>query len=193
MDSFDTGRLIYLVLLVSVIAAYFLISHRDRLGQVARLGMLWGLIFIGVIAGFGLWQDIRDDVIPRQSYSAAEGRIEVPRAFDGHYYLTLLADGTAVQFVVDTGATDIVLSRQDAVRIGIDPDNLTYSGIANTANGTVRTARTRLDTLSLGPVTDLNVAVWINEGEMDGSLLGMAYLQRFDSLEISDGTLILVR
>jgi len=193
MDGDDTGRLIYLVLLGSVIGAYFFISNRDKLGQMARQSVLWGLIFLGVIAAAGLWSDIRDDVIPRQSVIAGEGRVEVPRAFDGHYYLTLQADGTEVQFVVDTGATDIVLSRQDALRVGIDPDALIYSGSASTANGVVRTARTKVDSLALGPIVDRNVTVWVNQGEMAGSLLGMAYLQRFQKLEISDGTLVLVR
>ncbi|MCG6902964.1 MAG: TIGR02281 family clan AA aspartic protease [Rhodobacter sp.] len=192
MDSYDTGRIIYLVLLGSVIAAYYLISHRDKLGQTLRYAALWGLIFIGAIAAAGLWSDIRDDVAPRQSV-ASDGRITVPRSFDGHYYLTLQADGTAVNFVVDTGATDIVLSREDAQRVGINLAGLRFSDTANTANGVVRTARATLDELTLGPITDRNVTVWVNEGDMFGSLLGMAYLQRFARLEISDGTLVLVR
>jgi len=193
MDSYDTGRLIYLVLLGSVIGGYFLVSHRDRLGQMARHAMLWGMIFVGVIAGMGLWSDIRRDVIPRQTVFAEDARIEVPRSGDGHYYLTLAIDGTQVRFVVDTGATDIVLSREDARRVGIDPQALTYAGVAGTANGTVRTARTVVDSLALGGIVDRNVAVWVNQGEMDTSLLGMAYLQRFSRLEISDSTLVLER
>jgi aspartyl protease family protein len=193
MDSYDTGRLIYLVLLGSVIAAYFFVANRHRLGEVARHAVLWGLIFLGVIAGVGLWSDIRDDVIPRQSVFAEEGRVEVPRAADGHYYLTLRLNGTPVEFVVDTGATEMVLSQDDALRVGIDPDRLIYSGVAATANGTVRTARVRLNEVALGPITDRNVAVYVNEGPMQGSLLGMGYLQRYDRLEIADGRLILER
>jgi len=193
MDGDTTARLIYLGLFLLVIGGYFIVANRDRMGQMARQASLWGLIFLGAIAGFGLWQDIRDDIIPRQSVFAEDARIEVPRAFDGHYYLTLHIDGTPVQFVVDTGATDIVLSHEDAARIGIDLNTLIYSGSANTANGVVRTARTRLDELALGSIIDRNVPVWVNEGEMNGSLLGMAYLQRFERLEISNGKLVLER
>ena len=193
MDSYDTGRLIYLVLLGSVVAAYFFVSNRDRLGQAARQAMLWGLIFLGVIAGYGLWGDIRNDVLPRQAVIGEGSGISVPRAPDGHYYLTLKANGTAIDFVVDTGASDIVLTKQDAARAGIDLDNLAYTGIANTANGTVRTARARLGRLELGPIRDDNVFVSVNEGEMDSSLLGMSYLQRFERLEIANGTLRLER
>jgi len=193
MDSNDTGRLIYLVLLGCVIGGYFFISNRDRLGEMARQAAMWGLIFIGAIAGYGLWSDIRTEVMPRQAVFADGGRIEVPRAMDGHYYLTLQVDGTPVKFVVDTGATDIVLSRQDAARAGISLNDLVYSGVAGTANGTVRTARVKADTLALGPLVDRNVPVWVNEGAMNTSLLGMAYLQRFSRLEITGGTLVLER
>ena len=193
MDSYDTGRLIYLVLLVTVIGGYFFIANRDRIGQMLRQSVLWGLIFLGVIAGFGLWNDIRTDVLPRYSAVVEGGRVEVPRSYDGHYYLTLTADGTPVNFVVDTGATDIVLSREDAARVGIDLNKLIFTGLANTANGTVRTARTKVATLELGPITDRNVPVWVNDGEMSGSLLGMAYLHRFKTLQISGNTLTLER
>ncbi len=193
MDSYETGRLIYLVLLGSVIAAYFLVAHRDRLGQAARAAVLWGLIFVGVVAAYGLWSDIRDDVMPRQTVFEDQARIEVPRAFDGHYYLTLGVNEASVVFVVDTGATDIVLSREDAARAGIDLDDLVYSGVAGTANGIVRTARTTVDLLQIGPIMDRDVPVWVNQGEMQTSLLGMAYLQRFSNLQIMDNKLVLER
>ena len=193
MDSYDTGRLIYLVLLGSVIAAYFFVSNRDRLGQAARQAVLWGLIFLGVIAGYGLWGDIRNEVLPRQAVIGEGSGISVPRAPDGHFYLTLDINGTPVQFVVDTGATDIVLNQQDAARVGLDINSLAYTGIANTANGTVRIARARLGSIALGPIRDDNVFASVNEGALDTSLLGMSYLQRFDRLEISNGTLVLER
>ena len=193
MESWEAGQFVYLMLLGAALGGYYVVSHRDRLGQVARHALLWGLIFVGIIAVAGLWSDIRRDVIPRQSAVIEGARIVVPRSWDGHYYLTLKADGAPVEFIVDTGATEIVLSRQDAVRAGIDPEKLIYSGIASTANGTVRTARTALDKLEIGPIVDRNVAVWVNEGEMEGSLLGMAYLRRFERLQISDGRLVLER
>ncbi len=193
MSADDTGRLIYLVLLGSAIGGYYLVSHRDRLGQMARQAALWGLIFIGVIAAAGLWSDISRDVIPRQSVFAEAGRIEVPQARDGHFYMVLEANGEAIDFVVDTGATDIVLNHADARRVGLDPDELMYTGVAGTANGMVRTARVTLDSLTLGPFTDSAVPVWVTEGEMRTSLLGMAYLRRFERLEISGGQLVLER
>jgi len=193
MTGDETGRLIYLMLLGAMVASYFFVANRESFSKAFRQLMLWGLIFLGVIAGYGLWSDIRDDLIPRQAVIAGENRVEVPRAPDGHYYLTLSANGTDIDFVVDTGATDIVLSKADAERIGIDLDTLIYTGRANTANGVVRIAQTRLDTLNLGDIRDQNIRVSINEGELQTSLLGMAYLQRFETLKIENGRLILQR
>ena len=129
----------------------------------------------------------------KQAIVADEGRVVVPQSRDGHYYLTLEADGVPIEFIVDTGATDIVLTREDASRIGIDPDSLFYTGVAQTANGTVRSARAKVEQFDLGGIVDRNVTVWINEGDLFASLLGMAYLQRFGRLEISNGTLVLER
>ena len=192
MDGYEFGRLTYLVLLGVAVVIWFIAEHRQSLGKSLRMAIAWGMIFLGVIAAVGLWDDIRDDVAPRQSV-AADGVIEVPRSFDGHYYLTLRMNGTPVDFVVDTGATDVVLSQRDAARIGIDPGALAYTGRALTANGMVSTARARVDEVALGPIVDRNLPVSVNGGEMDGSLLGMSYLQRFERLEISDGVLVLER
>jgi aspartyl protease family protein len=116
----------------------------------------------------------------------------VPRAPDGHYYLTLEVAGTPVEFMVDTGATNVVLSRRDAERVGVDLDGLMYLGQAQTANGTVRTARVRLDDVTLGPWRDDRIAAWVNEGEMDGSLLGMDYLGQFH-VELAGDRMVLRR
>ncbi|MEM9031223.1 MAG: TIGR02281 family clan AA aspartic protease [Pseudomonadota bacterium] len=193
MTADDLGRLAYIILIGVAVTGWLASDLRHRLGRTLRYLLAWCFIFLGVIGAAGLWEDIRSDLAPRQLVVENGARIEVPMGFDGHYYLTLDANGTAVDFIVDTGATDIVLTRRDAARLGIDLETLTFSGRAGTANGEVRTAPTQLDTLALGGVTDRNVPVVVNSGEMDQSLLGMRYLQRFERLEISSGTLVLER
>lgn len=197
MDSDALARLLYLGLLGGVIGGYFLLSNRHRMGAMAQQASIWGLIFVGVVAGYGLWSDIRQDVMPRQAVFTETGpggaaRIEVPRAADGHYYLTLQISGTPVNFIVDTGASDVVLSREDAQRIGLEPDSLTYLGRAGTANGMVRTARVVLNDVRLGPLQDDRLTAWVSQGDMPGSLLGMAYLDRFGRIEIANGRLVLL-
>lgn len=191
MDSDELPRLIYLVLLGAAVVGWFLAENRQSLGQSTRQVLVWGMIFVGLIAGYGLWQDVRSEVVPRQSVLAENRLIEVPRSENGHFQLTLQMNGTPVDFLVDTGATDIVLSLEDAKRIGLNPDDLAFSGSASTANGVVRTARATVDDVSLGPVEFDRVRVAVNGGEMDGSLLGMSFLNQFERLEIAGRTLTL--
>jgi len=193
MAGDQIGQLAYLVVLAAAIGGYFIAANRRQLGRVARHGALWGLIFVGVIAAAGLWSDIRSTVAPRQAVFAEDRRIEVPRAPDGHYYLTLQINGTPVRFVVDTGASDLVLTRRDAERVGLDHGQLSYLEQARTANGVVRTARVRLGEVRLGPVVDENMRAVVNGGEMDTSLLGMNYLQRYSRMEFTGDRLILTR
>lgn len=192
MDAQDIPRLIYLIVLLCGVGGYFLWGQRRNMGQMTKYLAVWGFIFLGLIVAVGLWTDLSNSIAPRQAVMQT-GAIEVPRASDGHFYLILDVNGTPTQFVVDTGATAIVLSRTDAVRAGIDADALIFSGRAETANGTVNTAPTRIATLSLSGIVDENVRAIVNGGDMDGSLLGMSYLNRFSRLEISDGRLILER
>ena len=191
MDSETTGRLLYLVLLLAAVGGWIIVEYRKRMGEALRTAAAWGLIFIGVMAGYGLWNDVRTDIAPQQMVSEA-GAIEVPRAEDGHYYLTLDINGTPVQFLADTGATNMVLSDRDARRIGIDPETLVYIGTAQTANGTVRTARVTLPSVTLGPYQDTDFTAWVNGGEMSDSLLGMEYLSLY-RVEIAEDMMILRR
>ncbi len=191
MDSETTGRLLYLVLLLAAVGGWVIVEYRQRMGQALRTAAAWGLIFIGVMAGYGLWNDLRTEIAPQQMVSDA-GMIEVPRAADGHYYLTLDINGTPVQFLADTGATNMVLSAQDARRVGIDLDDLVYLGTAQTANGTVRTARVELPSVMLGPYADRDFSAWVNQGEMSDSLLGMEYLSLY-RVEIAGNRMILRR
>ena len=191
MDSDSIARLFYLLLLLVAVGGWVLVEYRKRMGEALRTAAAWGLIFIGVMAGYGLWNDLRSDIAPQQMISDA-GAIEVPRAEDGHYYLTLQVNGTPVQFLADTGATNMVLSDRDARRVGIDPAELMYLGTAQTANGTVRTARVELPSVVLGPHADTDFPAWVNQGEMTDSLLGMDYLSLY-RVEIAGDRMILRR
>ncbi len=192
MESTDLGRFIYLVILGVAVGGYLLAENRAALGRMARQALAWGLIFVGVLAGYGLWNDVLRGVEPRQAV-AQSGAIVVPRSPDGHFYLTLRLNGVPVRFVVDTGATNVVLTRRDAARVGIEPGALVFVGRAGTANGEVATAPARVDTVELEGITDRNMRVQVNGGEMDGSLLGMDYLRRFQRMSIEGDRLILER
>lgn len=191
MDGETTGRLFYLLLLLVAVGGYVMVEYRNRMGQALRTFAAWGLIFIGVMAGYGLWADLKTDLAPQQMVTQ-DGMIEIPRAADGHYYVTLTVNGTPVQFMADTGATNMVLSAEDARRLGIDLDTLVYIGRAQTANGMVATARVELQQVELGPYRESVFPAWVNQGEMDKSLLGMDYLSLY-RVEIAGDRMILRR
>ena len=195
MAGDDISRIVYLSILGGALLAYLLLANRMGIGQTLRHLMLWGLIFLGVAAGYGLWEDT---FAPRtHAVVTGEGQVAIPRARDGHYYLTLEVNDAPVRFVVDTGATDLVLSQRDAAAAGLDPDALAYLGQARTANGVVAIARVTLDDVVLAEgdlrIADQRVPAFVNQGELDTSLLGMGYLERFARIEIADGRLILTR
>ena len=195
MSPDDTASLVYLLLLFLLVAGSYFLASRARLGQVLTQAALWALIFLGTIAAYGLWPDIRQALLPTQAAVVTpEGQaVAVPRAMNGHYYLTLQVNGQPVTFTVDTGASDMVLSREDARRAGIDPTRLAYLGSAETANGTVRTARVSLDEVALEGIVDRNIPAVVTDGDLDSSLLGMTYLHLFSRLEIAEGEMILTR
>jgi aspartyl protease family protein len=190
MDSEDYGRLSYLLLLLLAVSGWIFVEYKGRIGFALRSAAAWAMIFIGVAAGYGLWTDMQNRATPMQNITT--GTVELPRAGDGHYYATLTINGTDVTFLADTGATEMVLSVADAERLGIDPTSLRYFGEAQTANGTVRMARVSLPVVGFGPFEDRDVEAFVNQGEMDGSLLGMAYLGRFE-IAIANSKMILSR
>lgn len=191
METDTLMNLIYLGLLLTAVGGWMMVEYRRRIGQALRIAVAWALIFLGAMAGYGLWSDVRTDLVPRQMVTES-GTLSVPRARDGHYYLTLQINGRDVRFMADTGASNIVLSRQDAQRLGVDPDSLTFVGQAMTANGRVQTARIRLPQVVLGPFRDRDVPAYVTSGEMDISLLGMDYLGQF-KIGIEEGQMLLSR
>jgi aspartyl protease family protein len=189
MDGETLARVAYLGIILVALGGWVMVEFRQRMGQALRMALAWGLIFVGMMAGYGLWSDIRREAMPMQMVSDA-GELEVPISSDGHYYLTLQINGTAVPFMVDTGASGMVLAEEDATRLGIDPGALQFTGEAMTANGMVRTAQVTLPVVELGPFRNEGFRAFVTEGEMPGSLLGMDYLRQF-RMEFTGERLIL--
>ena len=194
MSGDSLASLGYLALLLVALGGAYLASHRQSVGKSLQMALVWGMIFLGCMAVYGLWGDISRDY-GRNSLpiTQQDGAIALPRAPDGHYYVTAEVNGAAIDFLVDTGASDIVLSRADAARIWLDLEKLAFLGSARTANGVVPIAYSRLKTIQLGPYLDQGISVAINGGEMEKSLLGMSYLGLFGRIEIAQDQLILRR
>lgn len=176
-----------------VIGAYILRAYRGRMGTMVQQVLIWILIFLAAVIIYGFKEQLQRQLYPSQGVMISDNTISLTRARDGHFYADLLVNGMSVEFVIDTGASEIVLATQDAEKIGMPLDQLMYLGIAETANGEVRTAQVILDTLEFSGMRTRNVRAFVSEGQMSVSLLGMAYLRRFSRIEIIDDTLLLHR
>ena len=124
--------------------------------------------------------------------SAVAAVTELKASQGGHYIVSAEINGTSVTVLVDTGATQVALSYEDAADIGLRPGSLDYNVPVSTANGIAQAARVRIDQISIDgiEVEDVDGLV-LPEGALRGTLLGMSFLSRLDSFKIEDGVLIL--
>ena len=133
---------------------------------------------------------LEEDGRPEQSTDAGSGTVSLQRSDDGHFYADAQVNGATVHFLVDTGATGIALSVDDARRAGLALDPNQAEVIGTGASGEVRGRWVTLNRVSLGmkSVTDTS-AVILSGG--DRSLLGQSFLAEFGSVEIHDDTMVL--
>jgi aspartyl protease family protein len=103
----------------------------------------------------------------------------------GHFFSNGTINGKTVRFLVDTGATNVSMSAEDADRIGIDYKN-GQRGMSRTANGVIAVYRTNLTSVRVGDVIVYNVDATIVPGQMAYVLLGNSFLTRFQMRRDND-------
>jgi aspartyl protease family protein len=102
-----------------------------------------------------------------------------------------VVNGTPVTFLVDTGASDIVLRMADAERLGFQPATLRFTQRFATANGEVRGAPVMLREFRVGEFSLFDVPASVNEAPLRMSLLGMSFLRQLDGYGVENGRLVL--
>ena len=112
------------------------------------------------------------------------------RGPDGHFYADAQVNGTTVRFMVDTGATGVALSADDARRVGLPFFSSEFSAVGRGASGEVRGKIITLDRVTLGGKSVENVSGAILEGS-EMSLLGQSYLGRMGSIEITGDRMVI--
>jgi aspartyl protease family protein len=113
------------------------------------------------------------------------------KSSDGHFWADGEVDGHTVRFLVDTGATAVALTPEDAERLGVDPAELHYGYRVVTAGGQIRAASIRLSSITVAGARLDNVDALVIEKGLDTSLLGMTYLGRLSRFEATRGALVL--
>lgn len=127
-----------------------------------------------------------------RSESTGERSVVVNAGPNGHHRVeATINDTQRLSLMVDTGASLLYLTRADAERLGIDVDRLNYAGVMGTANGNARFAPITLDRVEIGDIRVDEVDAAVVESDLPISLLGMSFLNRLSSFEVSDGQLIM--
>ena len=193
MRTGDWEQLVYYGILLAALLGGVLLMRRGQMGKTLRQFGLWTLIFGGIVMAYGMWEDISRNSAGSFARVNERGNVVLEKHRDGHFHATVVINGAPIDTLVDTGATLTVLTPQDATRAGFDIDRLQFSGQASTANGIVATAPIRLDRVALGPLEERNVRAAVNGGNLDKSLLGMEFLNRFGRLEITRDQLIITK
>lgn len=121
------------------------------------------------------------------------GTQELRASADGHYYARAEINGRPLDVMVDTGASMVALTYEDADRLGLSLRASDFTATVQTANGTAAVAPVVLDRVTIGHVTVRNVRAAVSErGRLAKTLLGMSFLGQLQRVDISQGRLLLV-
>lgn len=197
-DASDQGYFMRLCVILVLVASGIVYSRRFTARETFRNIAIWGGLAMALAFGYTFYHrfedaalDARARLVPGYATRVDADRIEFAENRDGDFTAIGSVNGVAVEFVVDTGADDIVLSPRDAQRAGVELSALHFNRLTETANGQGRGAAAMVDRLEIGPIRLFNVPVSINQAPMRSSLLGMTFLRRMRSFEMKDGKLVL--
>ncbi len=185
------------VVWLGLIAGSFLLHRKLPLGRALSYGLIWIAIMAVLVLAYSFRHDANDaiDRIASELFPHSPrvigGFVEIRMGSHGHFVLEAEVDDIAIRFLVDTGASDVVLSPSDALRLGLRTENLTFNKLYRTANGLVRGAPVKIGRIVIGPISKTQVSASVNGAEMEQSLLGMSFLSRLSGYEVRGGRLIL--
>jgi aspartyl protease family protein len=195
----EPGMMVYALALAAYAVVLFS-TRGGRIGQSLRHLAIWAGLALVLVAAYAYrveFSAVASRVVgelapPGQSItlegSAGGARtVRIRQRSDGHFAARAEVNATAIlTMMVDTGASTVVLKAADADRVGIDTGALAFSIPVQTANGTTYAAATRLRSISIGGIEVRDVdALVAKPGSLNESLLGMSFLRRLRSYEIS--------
>ena len=195
----DQMRLVYLVLLLTLVGSSVIVGWRERAGLALKQALVWIAIGIVLVTAYSFQAEFKmlgarllGEIVPSSPIEQANGEVTLRASVDGHFHVQALINGTNVRLLVDTGASDVALSASDAARLGIDMSELRFDRLYNTANGTVAGARVVLDEVRVGSLTVQSVDASVTRGDgLSQSLLGMSFLRELSAVQFDGDRLIL--
>ena len=194
----DFGSLVYKIVLLVFLGSAVLILFRERLAQALLAAVLWVALALVLVVGYTYRFELRDvadrvmaEVVP--GHVIMRGRtVEVARTVNGDFDVSAQINGARIAMVLDTGASSVVLTRDDAKAAGLPLEVLAYNVAIDTANGRARAAAVTLDRVGIGGLVEHSVsALVVQPGQLKTSLLGMSFLNRLQSWEVRGDRLVL--
>ena len=206
-DSF--ARIVMGVALLIVIGSGVLASYAGNASLFLKQAATWigiGLVLIAVYAFRPELQTVAERtmgaLIPGRPIEMSSNKpnsgdpniIAIAADRSGQFTADALVNGTHVRFLVDTGASAVILTPDDALRAGINVKQLKYTVPIRTANGTNHAAAAKLDEIRIGSITVRDIRTLVAKPDLLGtSLLGMTFLSKLRSFKVSGGQLVLER
>ena len=198
MENNDLSQIVYLVILI-LIMSYGMINRKEMsLKKIVKYFLIWSLIGLIIIALYAyrfefnnFKERISGEINPSSAQLNQQGQLIINISDDSHFYVKMLINKKPILFMVDTGASDIVLNLQDAIKIGVNPKNLIFNRQFQTANGRVLGASIILKEVEISGIKFKDVKASVTNGEMGVNLLGMSFLRRFGKYEFYQDRLIL--
>lgn len=192
-------KLLYLSLLLLFILLMGFRRREVRLRPLAMAGLIWLTALSALVVAYAYRDEarmvmdrIRGEVSPTMAVARQEGEVTLKKAWDGHFRAMAEVNGANVGMLVDTGASIVLLTFEDAAAIGLDPANLRFTQPVVTANGKAHVAPVTLDYVAIGAVGLARVKAAVAErGRLHSSLLGMSFLGRLEETTFRRSTLTL--
>lgn len=131
---------------------------------------------------------------PRPELQAGSGGVReeiISGGARGHFITEVHINGTPIKFLIDTGATHIVLNSDDAERVGLSTGRLRFNTAFKSANGKTYAAPVTLRDVRIGQLQLHDLDAYVNQGDLDISLLGTSFLRQLQSYEVVRNRLIL--
>jgi len=199
-DSNQAGRLAYLMAWLILGGSGVVLAVRRQPLVGLRNAAIWVGIGLALVIGYSyrdglgdLGERLSGELMPQRGVAEGGDAMTFRLGQDGHFHVEALVDNVRVRFLVDTGASEVVLSPADARRLGLHLGNLEFVQRAETANGMVRGAPVTLREVAVGNLRLTDVRASVNAADMSESLLGMTFLSRLGGFEVSGDRLTLRR
>jgi aspartyl protease family protein len=194
----DWQNFTYLAVILMVLVASLLSRRELRLAKLLKYLAMWSVVGLVAVSIYAYRYDFHDfknrilgEIAPANVRVNNSGELVINLAQDGHFYMDAKVNGVKLRFMIDTGASDVVIGTKEAEILGINLKKLIFNKVYQTANGKSLGATIVFDEVEVGGVKFNDIAASVNSSDMGTPLLGMSFLRQFKKYEFYQDKLVL--